>query len=75
MIVAFKRSPKWFMPPATTDAVVAMYEAMIGRPLTAEEKIAMRAKCAAVEARRARDRLAASRPHLRLPPIAVSANR
>jgi hypothetical protein len=44
------------MPPPTANAVVAMYEAMIGRAMTEEQKIAMRAKYAAVEARNARDR-------------------
>ena len=48
--------PKRYMPPPTANAVVAMYEAMIGRAMTEEQKIAMRAKYAAVEARNARDR-------------------
>ena len=37
------------------DALIAMYEAMIGRAMTQEEKVAMRAKFAALEARKARD--------------------
>ncbi len=39
------------------DAVIAMYEAMVGRPMTQEQKIATRAKYAAIEARRTRDKL------------------
>jgi hypothetical protein len=50
-----KALPKCYMPPPTADAVIAMYEAMIGRAMTDERKIAMRTKYAALEARRARD--------------------
>jgi hypothetical protein len=45
------------MPPATADEVIAMYEAMVGRPMTQEEKTGTRAKYAAIEARRTRDKL------------------
>jgi hypothetical protein len=48
--------PKRYMPPLTADAVIAMYEAMVGRPMTQEQKIAIRAKYAAIEARRMRDK-------------------
>jgi hypothetical protein len=48
---------KRFMPLPTANAAIAMYEAMIGRAMTQEQKIAMRAKFAAMEARRARDRM------------------
>jgi hypothetical protein len=44
------------MAPPTADGVVAMYEAMTGRAMTQEQKVAMRTKYAAVEARKARDR-------------------
>ena len=45
------------MPLPTASAAIAMYEAMIGRPMTQEQKIAMRAKFAAMEARRALGRM------------------
>ncbi len=48
---------KRFMPLPTASAAIAMYEAMIGRPMTQEQKIAMRAKFAAMEARRALGRM------------------
>ena len=48
--------PKRYMPLPTADAVLAMYEAMIGRAMTQEENVALRTKFAALEARRARDR-------------------
>jgi hypothetical protein len=48
--------PKRYMPPPTADAVIAMYEAMVGRPMTQEERIAIRTKYAAIEARRTRDK-------------------
>ena len=50
-----KALPKCYMPPPTADAVIAIYEAMIGRAMTDERKIAMRTKYAALEVRRARD--------------------
>lgn len=51
---------KCYMPPPTADAVIAMYEAMIGKAMTDEAKIALRAKLAALEARKARDRASSS---------------
>jgi hypothetical protein len=55
-----------FMAPPTSDGVIAMYEAMTGRAMTKEQKIAMRAKYAAVEARQARDRAKEPRADLDL---------
>ncbi len=49
--------PKRYMPPPSADAVIAMYEAMVGRPMTEEQKVAIRAKCAAIDARKTRDRI------------------
>jgi hypothetical protein len=43
---------KRFSPLPSADAVITMYEAMIGRLMTQEQKIPMRAKFAALEARR-----------------------
>ncbi len=50
-----KALPKCYMPPPPADAVIAMYEAMTGRAMTDERKIAMRTKYAALEARRVRE--------------------
>ncbi len=46
----------------TPEGVIALYEVMISRAMTQEQKIAMRAKFAAMEAREARDR--ANKPRL-----------
>ena len=47
---------KQFLPLPSADAVIAMNEAIIGRLMTQEQKIAMRAKFAVLEARRVGDR-------------------